>query len=182
MNAIRRRIRGFLEGLEPRERLLVGSAAALAVLSLLYLLVVVPLRNAVTWSDARLEQSEQALMQADRLLRKYEKVHTDLAAVEEAVQNGPRGNLLTTLESLATASKVKVNSMQPQAGASNEQYRETRVQIELKEVGLSQLVKYLFEIEAAPQHISVKTLRIRTLSNKPGMLDATFSVSSFAPV
>ncbi len=182
MNALRKQVQSFIEGLNPRERLLVGVAGGICALSILYMLIIVPIQNGLAWSATRLEASEQAMQVADRLLLQYEKVHTDLTAVEEAITAGPRGNLVTTLANLAKQSQVKVDSMQPQAGASSPRYEETRVQVELKEVTLVKLVKYLFEIESAPQHISIKTLSIRTISKKPGLLEATFSVSSFDPV
>jgi hypothetical protein len=42
-------------------------------------------------------------------------------------------------------------------------------------------VNYLHRIEVSPQVLSVKSLRIRTRSDKPEMLDVTFTVSSFEP-
>ncbi len=182
MNALHEKIHIFFERLNPRERALVAAAGGVCAVAILYMLIVVPIQNGLAWSAARLDTGEQAMMQADRLLLQYEKVHTDLLAVEEAIQAGPSGNLVTTLANLAKESQVKVDSMQPQSGASSPGYKETRVQVELKEVTLVKLIQYLFEIESTQQHISVKTLSIKTLSKKPGLLDATFSVSSFDPV
>ncbi len=182
MNALRKKIHTFLDGLNLRERVLVSIAGGVLILSILYMLIIVPIQNGLAWSAARVEAGEQAMMQADRLVLQYEKVHTDLMAVEEAIAAGPRGNLVTTLANLANQSQVKVDSMQPQAGASSPRYKETRVQVELKEVTLVKLIKYLFEIESAPQHISIKTLNIKTIGKKPGLLDAAFTVSSFDPV
>ncbi len=182
MNVLRDKIQIFFDGLNHREQILVSAAGVVCALAFLYMLIVAPILNGLAWSAARLDAGEQAMMQADRLLLQYEKVHADLTAVEEAIQAGPRGNLVTTLANLAKESQVKVDSMQPQAGASSPGYKETRVQVELKEVTLVKLIQYLFGIESAQQHISVKTLSIKTLSKKPGLLNATFSVSSFDPV
>ena len=58
-------------------------------------------------------------------------------------------NVRTTLESLATRAGVKIESMEPQASPSNEQYRETKVEVSLKGVSLPQTVTYLHEIETS---------------------------------
>ena len=70
--------------------------------------------------------------------------------------------------------------MEPQAAPANDRYRETKVQVVLKQVTLAQAVSFLHGIEAAPQLLSVKSLRIRTRSEqKEDLLDVTFTVSSF---
>jgi hypothetical protein len=114
-----------------------------------------------------------------RLRREFDDVHDRLTLVEQRVQRGPRGNLRTTLENLARKSMVKVESMEPQASPSNTRYRETKVEVGLKGVTLPQMVGYLHQIESSSQVLSVKTLRIRTRTDAPELLDVTFTVSSF---
>jgi type II secretory pathway component PulM len=179
---LRKQLRTFIRDLQPRERLIVGIAVSLSCFVLAYAVIFIPMTHLMTWSQERAERDEQALQTADRLLKKYDMVYADLGAVEEAIQSSERGNLLTTLENLSKSSAISVNSMKPQAGAKNDAYTETRVKVDLKAITLAQLIQYLHEIESAPQHITIKTLSIRTLSKNPGKLDASFSVSSFDPV
>ena len=77
---------------------------------------------------------------------------------------------------------MTVESMEPQASPANDRYRETKVEVGLKQVTLPQTVSYLHEIESTEQLLSVKTLRIRTRADKPELLDVTFTVSSFEPL
>ncbi|HEX9813630.1 MAG TPA: GspMb/PilO family protein, partial [Myxococcota bacterium] len=135
-------------------------------------------------SDAqqRLTQAEQQLRTMSRLRGEFDDVNDRLTSVEQRIQTSTRGNLRTTLESLAQASKVKVESMEPQATPSNDRYRETKVEVELKEVTLQQAVSYLHQIESSEQVLSVKSLRMRTRKDKPSFLDVTFTVSSFEPI
>jgi len=49
-------------------------------------------------------------------------------------------------------------------------------------VDLASTVSYLHQIEAAPQVLSVKSLRIRTRPDQSNLLDVTFTVSSFEPL
>ena len=117
-----------------------------------------------------------------RLARDHAAVQQQLGDVEQRIRNGNHGNLRTTLENLAHQSNVKVESMEPQASPANESYRETKVEVGLKAVDLPQTVAYLTAIESSPQVLSIKSLRIRSRPDKSGLLDVTFTVSSFEPI
>ncbi len=121
-------------------------------------------------------------MAMSRLRREFDDVNERLTSVEQRIQSSTRGNLRTTLESLAQASKAKVESMEPQATPSNDLYRETKVEVELKQVTLQQTVLYLHQIESSDEVLSVKSLRMRTRKDKPDFLDVTFTVSTFEPI
>lgn len=172
------RVRAFVANLAPRERLLVSIVGVLAV-ALLFVLVVLQLLEAGDRLDGRVASAEQQLEVMTRLRREFDEVSLRLRAVEERIQQGPSGNLRTTLETLAQQASVKIESMEPQASPTHERYRETKVEVGLREVTLAQAVTYLHQIETTPQPLSVKALRIRTRQEQPELLDVTFTVSSF---
>jgi type II secretory pathway component PulM len=176
------RIRAAVAGLERRERMLVLTAGGLLVIALLYALVVNPLLGLVSNTDVRRDAAEQELRVVTRLQRDYEEVQQRLSDVERRIQSSQRGNLRTTLESMARSAQVKVESMEPQASPANEAYRETKVAVGLKAVTLAQTVTYLHQIEDAPQVLSIKSLRIRNRPDRSGLLDVNFTVSSFEPL
>jgi len=182
MNRFAQRIVAAFNGLAPRERLLIGTAGALLCLALFYLLIASPLLGAARRSEQRLDTAEQQLRVMQRLRRDYDDVSQRLAQVENRIRSGPRGNLRTALETLAGQASVKVETMEPQASPANANYRETKMEVGLRGVTLSQTVDYLQRIESSPQLLSVKTLRLRTRSEKPELLDVTFTVSSFEPL
>ena len=101
------------------------------------------------------------------------------AASRHGSQKGSGGNLRTALESLAAKSQVTVESMEPQSAPTNDRYRETKVEVDLKGVTLPQTVAYLHQIESANRVLAIKTLKIRTRPDKPELLDVTFTVSAF---
>ena len=175
------RLRTFFANLSPRERMLVSIvgilAAGMVVLAAVFQLLAVGDRL-----DTRRAAAEQQLDVMARLRREFDDVSVRLRSVEERIQSGQRGNLRTTLESLAQRANVKVESMEPQASPTHDRYRETKVEVGLREVTLAQAVSYLHEIEQTPQPLSVKALRIRTRQEKPEFLDVTFTVSSFEPL
>jgi len=176
------RIREAVVRLSPRERLLLLLAGGLGALLLLWVGIVMPIGTAVDRADERVRNAELELETALRLRREYDRLDASLRQVEQRIRGGPQGNIFTVLEELAQQSAVKVDSMEPQRGQAGERYRETKVQLVLKGVTLAQMVNYLHRIEASPQLLSVKSLRIRTRSDKPELLDVTFTVSSFEPV
>jgi type II secretory pathway component PulM len=173
------RLRSAFLGLAPRERLLVGAAGGLLVLALLYVALVNPLLSLASGAGTRRDTADQELRAMLRLRQEYDEVQQRLADVERRIQTGPQGNLRTTLENLARSAEVKVESMEPQASPANDTYRETKVAVGLKAVSLAQTVTYLHQIEAAPQVLSIKSLRIRNRPDGTGLLDVTFTVSSF---
>jgi len=182
VNRWTQRIAAAFNGLAPRERLLIGVTGALLGVALLYLLIASPLIGAAQRSEQRLATADQQLRVMQRLRREYDDVGQRLAEVERRIRSSARGNLRTALETLAGQASVKVESMEPQASPANANYRETKVEVGLRGVTLSQTVDYLQRIESSPQVLSVKTLRLRTRSDQPELLDVTFTVSSFEPL
>jgi type II secretory pathway component PulM len=175
-------LRSAWNGLAPREQLLVGGAGGLLGLAILYGLVVSPVLSALDRSSLRREAAIQELDVMKRLARDHAAVQQQLGDVEQRIRNGNQGNLRSTLDTLARASGVRIESMEPQASPANETYRETKVEVGLQNVDLPQTVAYLRAIESAPQVLSIKSLRIRSRADRSGLLDVTFTVSSFEPI
>jgi general secretion pathway protein M len=176
------RLRNAFTSLEPRERLLVSIVAGILGLLLFYAVVVSPLLGAADRGEQRLATADQQLRAMERLRREYDDVRARLADIETRIQRGARGNLRTTLESLAQQATVKVESMEPQSTPSHPKYHETKVEVGLSNVTLTQTVNYLHQIESSPQALSVKSLRIRSRPENPELLDVSFTVSSFEPI
>jgi len=150
------------------------------LLTILWLAVVMPAIASIRNAEERVSAAERDLATADRLQRALSEIQGRLGTVENRIREGPKGNIFTTLEDLARQSAVKVESMEPQAAPAQEHYKETKVQVVLKQVTLAQAVAFLHGVESSQQLLSVKSLRIRTRAEqKEDMLDVTFTVSSF---
>ena len=182
MSELWNRLRAAFDSLSARERLLVASAGSLLGLGLLYVAIVSPALSFGTHTEARLNAAKQQLDAVVRLRREYDDVRGRLEAVEQRIARGTAGSLGTKLESLAQQSLVKIESIEPQSSPSNEQYREKKVEVDLKGVSLPQTVSYLEGIEGDAQVLSIKALRIRIRPEQPDLLDVTFTVSSFEPI
>lgn len=183
MNGLLDRLRSAWSSLAPRERLLLGGAGATLLVALLWLAVVGPALASLDDARERVAAAERDIALARRYEADLRELSGRLGSVEQRIRSGPRGNIFTTLEELAQKSAVKVESMEPQAAPAQEQYKETKVQVALKQVTLAQVVSFLHGIESAPQLLSVKSLRVRTRSEqKEDLLDVTFTVSSFETI
>jgi general secretion pathway protein M len=176
------RLRALYESRPPRERQIVAAAGALLVITLVFFGAVRPLLGAATAAARRADAAESEVQAVRALRERYDEVNGRLSAVETRIHGGPKGEIFTTLEDLAKQSAVTVASMEPRTSPASDAYRETKVEVELKSVTLAQVVKYLHEIENAPQLLSIKSLRLRTRRDQPEMLDVTFTVSSFEPL
>jgi type II secretory pathway component PulM len=173
------RVRAFFATLAPRERVLVLAAGAMLLAFLLWFAAVLPVLGRLQRAERSIAEAERALASAARLRLALAEVDGRLAAVEQRIREGPSGDLFTTLEDLARQSSVQVESMEPQASPSHERFRETKLQVVLKAVTLAQAVNFLHRIETAPRLLSIKSLRLRTRPDASGLLDVTFTVSSF---
>ena len=170
-------------GLSQREQILVASASATALVVALFFGAVAPLLDYADRATSGVQQAEQQLMMMQRLRREHGEVTQRLAAVEQRIRSsGQNRNILTLLEGLAKRSGVKVESMEERQAQANDRYRETKVEVELKSVTLTQTVEYLSQIEQSKQLLSIKSLRVKTRPDKSALLDVTFSVSSFQPI
>lgn len=182
MGEIWARIEAAWDDLTPRERLAVYAMGAALGLALVWVLLIQPIQAGRDQAAARVARAENQLAMMKRLRGQYDEIAGRLENVESRIARGPRGNIFTTLETLARNSAVKIESLEPQAAPAGERYREEKVQVVLKSVTLKQLTQYLDQIERTPQLLSIKALRIRTRSDKPELLDVTFTVSAFEPV
>ncbi len=182
MRGILSRLQVTFDGLSGRERMLVLIAIGLTAAIVTYFSVVQSTLGLRDDAARRLDAAEQQLRVMSSLHREFADVNERLTSVEQRITEGSSGKLRSTLESLAQASLVKVESMEPQATPSNDRYREEKVEVGLKEITLAQAVSYLHQIESSQQVLSVKSLRMRTRKDKPSYLDVTFTVSAFEPL
>ena len=171
------------DNLSRRERTLLSAMGGVAGAFLLALVVVNPMLGALDRGTQRIDSAEQQLQAMFRLERKYRTVHSQLEVAKEKIRgNKERQNVLTQLESLAARANVKVDAMKERQAANHAEYRETRVEVDLKKVTLAQTTDYLHSIETSERLFAVKNMRIRTRSDGSELLDVTFTVSSFEPI
>jgi general secretion pathway protein M len=182
VNELLERARNAWDNLSPREQILVGAAGAALAVTLLVFAIVMPVLGMADRESTRVQSAEQQIMAMIRLQREYAEISGRLQGVEQRIKNqGNQQNIRTLLDNLAQNSSVRIASMEERQASKNDQYVETKVEVSLRNVSLSQTIKYLHNIEASPQQLSVKSLRIKGRGDQSQLLDVTFAVSSFEP-
>ena len=182
MNALLERLKAVWRDLAPRERILVAGAGGLAVVALIVFGLIQPVLGASDRAASRRDAAEQQLQLISRLAAEYDSLDARLEDVESRIRtNREKSNLRSLLESLASQSQVSIASMEERQSGRNDHYSETKLEVNLKNVTLSQTVRYLHNIESANRQLSVKSLRIKSRADRDQLLDVTFSVSSFEP-
>jgi Tfp pilus assembly protein PilO len=177
------RLRATWDDLSLRERMLISIAASLIAATVFYFVALSPFVSASSRGRERVIAAEQQLEVIRRLRREYEEVAGRLAGVEKSIrENRDRQNVLTLLESLASKSSMRIDSMQERTSPGHPLYNETKVEVTLKSVSLTQTVSFLHSIESAERQFSVKGLRIKTQRDKSDLLDVSFTVSSFEAI
>ena len=177
MNELWDRLLTAWDNFSSRERLLLSTLGALFGAALLFILIVNPVIAASARAEQRVEAAEDRVAVMTRLRREYDAINGRLAGVEQRIRdNIDRQNTLTLLETLAASSAVKIDSMEERKSPDHELYRETRVEVALKNVTLTQAVSFLHSIESSSRQFSVKGLRIKTKQEQNDLLDVGFTV------
>jgi type II secretory pathway component PulM len=177
------RLQAVWDNLSTQERLLLSTLAVFVGGILVFVALINPILSASADARARVEAAENDLEVMVRLRREYETINARLVGVEQRIKdNRDKQNTLTLLESLASSAAVKIDSMEERKSPDHELYRETRVEVALKNVTLTQVVSLLHSIESSPRQFSVKGLRIKTRADKDDTLEVNFTVSSFEAI
>jgi type II secretory pathway component PulJ len=179
---LRQRLLALWSPRSPREQALLGFGVLAALLVVLHTSAVRPLRAHLQRANARAELLERQVQQAERLAAEALRLRADLTRVEARVASSSKANLFTLIEGLASSSGLKdqLESIKPKQPSGNPAYPETRVEVALSGATLEQLTQLLHQIETAPLHLIIRSLRIKAQGGKDStLLDVRFSVSSF---
>ena len=177
------RFEAIWDNFSAQERLLLSILGVLIGVILIFIAVINPVVSARANARARVEMAEQDLETMVRLRQEYEAINARLVGVEHRIkENRDKQNTLTLLESLGRDARVKIDSMEERKSPDHELYRETRVEVSLKKVTLTQVVSLLHSIESSARQFSVKGLRIKTRTDQEDTLEVGFTVSSFEAI
>lgn len=178
------RFADFLEERTPRERRMLALMAGAIGVWLLYWIIAGLLINPLKESRTLLAKRESALREMLIMRSDYQRIQAQVGALERSIQAGPRGNVLSRLETMANQAQVKdkITSMDPKSAPPNDLYKEDVIEIRLANVNLKQLVDYLYRIENSNQLLKIKRLRIKVRNDDAKLLDVNFRVSSFEPL
>jgi general secretion pathway protein M len=166
-----------------RERTLVLAGGIVLGLSLLFVLVVDPLLDALDRLDRQEVRKQKDLAELAKLGQAYLAKRDRLTKTESRMPGADsRFSLLTFMEDAASTAHVRerITGMQPQVQTLSQGYEETAVDLRLDGIQVPDLLAFLIAIDQAPYDLHVRHLQIRPKFDNPVNIDATIRVLSYA--
>jgi general secretion pathway protein M len=170
--------------LAKREKnILIGGGIFLFLL-LFYNFAIAPLRERIEILEGKIQGREEDRREIIKLRDDYLAFRRDLKLVEEGLATRGEGfSLFSFLEGLTveTGIKDRLVSMEPRERHVSNYYKESTVEIRLKNIEMSELVNYLYRIENPPRFLIINDLLVRPQRGSPGRVEVSFEVSTLIP-
>jgi hypothetical protein len=166
-----------------REKNFMVMAFCGAIIFAGYLFVFTPLEQYYNRIKSQTPKMRIDLKTAQRLRKQYETLDEEVKVIRERLDaRQDEFNPYDFLDTLARKEGIRSNldKITSATEAVNEKYHEDIVKIRLKNVALSKLVRYLYNIENSGQLLTVKELTIKPDRRNSMVLDANFEVSTFS--
>lgn len=168
--------------LAKREKWFLGTGGGLLFLLLVYGLVVSPLLQKNRLLDRKIQAKHQELEEMGELNREFKRLNGLVKTAEQRIGKKNTGfSIISYLEGLSGQTNIKdhIDYMRPKPVPAGTLYRETAVEMGLKQVPLPDLVRFLYGIEYSPEFLRLNKVRLRADIKNPSNLDVTLEVSSF---
>jgi general secretion pathway protein M len=165
-----------------REKYFLSVAVfAIAVFSFLEFLVF-PSFEARKRVQRGVEAKKDALREMIRLSSEYQSYRRGSRDVNQTLARRKGGfTLFSFLEKAAGDAGVKayIKYMKPSTSTGPGSYKESLVEMKLEAISLSQLLDYLYKIEAPEKLVSIKRISIKENKRKSSYLDTILQVTTF---
>lgn len=170
----------YLARLSPRERVMVGAAAA-AVVAFVLLMVSMSVSRAVRARESRIDAKTQVLSQIGQLSQTYRRAQSERAMLEAKLK-GPPVQLMSFVSQTGSRLGIEVNDLRPSQalpGEKGEKVTEESVEVNLAKLELGRLTALLTELERGPGIVRVRRIAIRGRSDDPAAVDVTLVVATW---
>jgi general secretion pathway protein M len=165
-----------------REKYFVSVAAFSLVVFLLLQFLVFPWFETMKRVQRGVEAKEDALKEIIRLSSEYQSYRRGSQDIKQTLtRRKGEFTLFSFLEKAAGDAGVKayIKYMKPSTSTGPGSYKESLVEMKLEAIALSQLVDYLYKIEAPENLVSVKRISIKETKGESGYLDTILQVMTF---
>jgi general secretion pathway protein M len=178
LKQLRAELEAWLGRLSPRERMLVGAAAA-ATLVFFGSLVGAGMAASVRARESRIAAKTKVLEQVGQLASGYRRVQLERAALEARLKGQPV-QLMSHVSQVGSGLGVEVTDLRP-TGAPTELdgVMEESVEVNLVRIELGKLGRLIQGLERGAGLVKVRRLRIATRTDDPKLVDASVVVATY---
>jgi type II secretory pathway component PulM len=165
-----------------REKWFLGGGGAFLLVFLLYGLILSPLFEKNGLMDRKIEQKLQELEEMAELEQEHRRLNEIVAEAEGKMRKRTAGfSMISYLEGISLRAGVndRIDYMRPKPVPPGPHYRESAVEIRLKNVPLPDLVKFLYWIEYTPEFLKLNKVKLKSDVRNPSELEAIVEVSSY---
>lgn len=180
----RARLSAWLDGLQPRERRLVGVAAAVSAALVAWLGVVEPIRESIATLDRGLAAARRDAASVGELATRYRSLKGDLDRLETSLAGDKETNsAFARLESIAVpiVGREKITAMNPTSRTVGDDLTEEAVEMRVEGIPMRQLVSLLHAIEQRDKPMHLARVSFKRKYKNPELVDATLVVSRLRP-
>ncbi len=161
-----------------REKAIVIGGLVVLLLLFAWFALLTPYLNASKKLERKIVAHQRNLTKVETLAGQISQLRKQLADVDSR-KKGKRP-LFSLVENLTeqTGVREQLFSMRPQPASTQGKFRQQLVEIQLKKVTLSQLVKLLHAIEYRSGGVQVKSMRVRPRFEDRSILDVNMVLMS----
>jgi general secretion pathway protein M len=170
-----------LPQLTQRDRLALLIGGLFIVTVLIFFGIIAPYRASIQRLDARIAARQRQLKEMQALRQECLQLRRQLAATEQRMAANTDFSLFSLAENLSVrfAGRNSLVYMRPRPTLVQNGYREESVEIKLENIGLAQLARLLYAVDAGREPVQVKALRVKTRFDDRSLLDAVLIFSSY---
>jgi general secretion pathway protein M len=182
VNALRKLqadVEAYFQRLSQRERVLV-SAAGVAVLLFIVLLVSTAVSRGIAGRERRIEDKTRVLAQVGKLSQGWRAAQAERAEIERRLR-GQNVPLMTFVAQTGNKLGIQVNDLRPASAASEPTAGlvEESVEVSVAKLDLPKVAALLDALERGPGVVKVRRLQLRTRTDDPAAVDLSLVVATY---
>lgn len=177
------RIRGFLSGLTPRDRMLLGVMVAAISIAVGWF-VLGAMEKSQKNLKSQLASAQQAQAQINLLMGRYTEIAGDVAGLDARLEQGKGFSPASWLEQTGNTMKIsdKIKSIQERGTEKRDFFQAQKVEVVIDDIDLKSLVDLLHTIQEAPQAMRIRDVRVKTDRKARENLDIRMEIAVLKPL
>lgn len=171
---------GYLAGLAPRERILLGVLSVVAPLLVVYAFIWDPLQERQETLVRDITRAERNLSEIQRLRTNYLETLRRIEANQSAIARSEDNfNLFSYVQGTVqrAISADRISSMNPSTKEVNKDFVEERVEIKINQIPIDALVDLIYRIEKGTTPLRFSRLQVKKRRDETFTFDVTATVS-----